>query len=297
MYNKGEYNNNSLKSIFFKLLIIISNFKKNTSTIEYTNKYIKWCQKKKLNKKFFKAMKEIKYKNYIYYKNTCRSNINHSVLIYIHGGSFVDKPLYMQIKFAKKVAKKMHMDLVIPIYETIPNGNATLFLDEMIDIYSHLIEKYNYIYLMGDSAGGGAALSLNMVLNSKKIYRTKGIILLSPWLDLSMTNKEIENKNDIVCSIVGNKYCGSIWAGMLDIKDYKVSPLYGNVETLNNVFIACSKNELCQPDCIKFISKLDDKNINYRFMQFNHQFHNFELYPIKESKIIIKEIHKYMTEG
>lgn len=291
------YNNNSLKSIFFKFLIVFSNFKRNTSTVESTKKYILWCQKRKINTKTFQKMSKIEYKNYIYYENTYKSNTSHSVLFYIHGGSFVDKPLYMQVKFAKKIAKKLHIDLVIPIYENIPNGNATLFLEEMIDIYSYLLKKYNNIYLMGDSAGGGAALSLYMLLVNKKINRPKGIILLSPWLDLSLTNKDIENKNDIVCSIVGNRYCGSIWAGALDINDYRVSPLYGNVADLNNVFITCSKNELCQPDCIKLVSKLDNEHIDYRFMQFNHQFHNFELYPIKESKIVIEEISKYMMEG
>ena len=214
--------------------------------------------------------------------------------MYVHGGSFVDKPLHIQVKFAKQVAKKLNYDLIVPIYETIPKGNAHVYLDSMIALYGHLIDKYDEIYLMGDSAGGGAALSLNLNLNQMNYKCPKGIILFSPWLDLSLSNEDIIEKDDIVCSIEGNKYCGHLWAGEFDVKDYRVSPIYGDLSKLNKVFISCSKNELCQPDCIKLLKKLDTYGIEYNYLQFDNQFHNFELYPIKESKIVLNEMYKFI---
>ena len=70
---------------------------------------------------------------------------------------------------------------------------------------------------------------------------------------------------------------------------------YGEcLENLNKVFISCGGNEICQPDCIKLINKIKPLGINYKFVQFENQFHNFELYPISESKIIIEEIYHYI---
>ena len=285
---------NSLKSIIIKLLIKLSNFKKNTSNIENTRKYMKWCQKRQPNKIIFQWMKKKKYNDFIYYKRRVNSNSKKKAIIYIHGGSFVDKPLHIQVKFAKKVAKKLNFDLIVPIYETIPKGNAKLYLESMITLYKHLTDKYDELYLMGDSAGGGAALSFNLYLDNLNYKLPSGIILFSPWLDLSLSNENIIEKNDIVCSIEGNKYCGQQWAGEIDIKDYRVSPIYGDVSRLKKVFISCSKNELCQPDCIKLLEKLDACCIEYNYLQFDNQFHNFELYPIKESKIVLNEICKFI---
>lgn len=35
--------------------------------------------------------------------------------------------------------------------------------------------------------------------------------------------------------------------------------------------------------------------INYKFVQFKNQFHNFEIYPIIEAKILIDKIYKYIV--
>ncbi len=293
-----NYSNNSFKSKIIKILIRLSGFKKNTSSITNIQKHISKCINKKINKKFFRKMTKLSYNGYTFYTwNGNVENSRDSFLLYIHGGSFIDKPLNIQLNFVKKVAKKLNSTLIVPLYKTIPTGNSQKLLEEMKVIYQMLLKQHNKIYLIGDSAGGGAALSLNLVLKEEKISKPSGTILLSPWLDLSLSNPKIVEKKDIVCSIPGNKYCGKIWADEYDIKDYKVSPIYGNFDNLNKVFISCGGNEICQPDCIKLVEKLKAMKINYKFVQFENQFHNFELYPIIESKILIDEIYKYILGG
>lgn len=291
-----KYDSNSFKSILIKKLIKLSGFKKNTNTLENTKNYINKCSKRKINENLFNGMIKTKTEDYIFYKWNNKKNIK-SVILYIHGGSFVDKPLNIQINFIKKLSEELNTDLIIPIYKTIPEGTGIQFYQEMLLIYNLLIKKYKKIYLVGDSAGGGAALSLNMLINEEKLPSPEAVIMLSPWLDISLTNKKIDNIKDIVCSKTGNIYCGQLWKDTLDEKDYKVSPLYGNVNKLNKVFIACSKNEICNPDCINLVDKLKKESINYKYVEFTKQFHNFELYPIKESKIVINEISKFIKEN
>ena len=291
---KKKYNSNSFKSKFFKFLIIISKFKKNTSSISNSEKYMKKCQKKKLKNIFFKNMKKMIYKNQIIYSyNEENSNC---ILIYIHGGSYVDKPLKIQLDFVKKIAKVINAELVIPIYKTLPDGNYKIFFEEIIDLYKNLEKKNKKIYLIGDSAGGGAVLSLNMLLVKEGINKIEATILLSPWLDMSLENPEISSKEkkDIVCSVEGNRFFGKKWANDIDTKDFRVSPIYGDMIGLNKIFLSCSDNEICQPDCLKLSQILKKSKINYKFVEFENQFHNFELYPTKESEILIEEIEKYV---
>lgn len=293
-----SYSNNSFKSRIIKMLIRLSGFKKNTSSISNTKKYILKCRKRKINKNTFKDMIKKSYDKYTFYTwNGTIENSKDCFLLYIHGGSFIDKPLNMQIKFVKKIAKKINSTLIIPLYKTIPDGNSHELLEEMKLIYQLLLKQQNKVYLIGDSAGGGSVLSFNLLLDEEKMRKPNAVIMLSPWLDLSLSNPKINEKKDIVCSIPGNKYCGKLWSGNYDIKDYKVSPIYGDFTCLNKVFISCGGNGICQPDCIKFVDKLKQMEIDYRFVQFENQFHNFELYPIVESKILIEEIYKYIVEG
>ena len=291
-----EYNSNSIKSIIFKILIRLSNFKKNTKTVKNAINYIKKCQNKKYNIHSFKKMSKKCYKGYNFF--TYNENKNNIKLVYIHGGSFVDKPMKIQVDFSKKIAERINAELIIPVYETLPNGNCEKFLTEMTELCKYLNKNKSKIFLIGDSAGGGAALSLNMFLLKKEIDVINGIILLSPWLDLSLENENIKKilKKDIVCSIDGNRYLGKKWANNIKMDDYKVSPLYGNVDKIKNIFISCGGNEICQPDCLKFVKRLKDKNINYKFVEFKKQFHNFELFPTKEAKILENEIIDFIVE-
>lgn len=292
---KINYSNNSFKSRCIKLLIKLSGYKNNTCSISNTKKYISKCRKRKINKNTFKDMIEKKYDGYTLYTwNGTIEDCKDSFLLYIHGGSFIDNPLNIQINFVKKMAKKLNSTLIVPLYKTIPEGNSCELLKEMKLIYNLLLTQQKKIYLIGDSAGGGAILSFDLLLAEEEIRKPNAVIMLSPWLDLSLSNQEINEKNDIVCSIPGNKYCGKVWSGDYDIKDYKVSPIYGDFTGLSKLFISCSGKEICQPDCIKFVDKLNQKGIDYKFIQFDNQFHNFEIYPTMESEILIEEIYKYV---
>lgn len=63
---------------------------------------------------------------------------------------------------------------------------------------------------MGDSAGGGLALGLALALKTENITQPKDIILLSPWLDVTLSNEDIPKyeSSDPILSAWG---CGS-WA-------------------------------------------------------------------------------------
>jgi len=59
------------------------------------------------------------------------------------------------------------------------------------------VKEPDDLIMMGDSAGGGFALALAQKLKNESIDQPAQIILLSPWLDITLTNpdiKEIDRK-------------------------------------------------------------------------------------------------------
>lgn len=133
-----NYSNNSFKSRIIKTLIKISGFKKNTSTISNTKKYISKCSKRKISKNTFKNMIKKIYNNYtIYTWNGTIEDCKDTFLLYIHGGSFIDKPLNIQIKFVKKIGKdykfiqfdnQFHNFELYPIIESKKISKKIIFL-------------------------------------------------------------------------------------------------------------------------------------------------------------------------
>lgn len=71
---------------------------------------------------------------------------------------------------------------------------------------------------MGDSAGGGLALGLAHALHNESVPQPKQLVLLSPWLDVTMSHPEIPKYEDAdpILSSWGLKRVGELWAYSAD---------------------------------------------------------------------------------
>lgn len=293
------YDKVSLFSRFINFLFLLSNSKKNYSSKENTQKLIE-----KLNKK----QKKVDYKKYglmkeecggidIYSYNGTLSNPKDKVLLYIHGGSFIEEAVSYQIKFAVKIAEKTNSTLILPEYLLIPKANYKTMYNSIYPLYQKLGTKE--INLLGDSAGGGFILSFSMFLRDKDIVQPKNVIMMSPWLDVTLSNPELieSEKLDPMCSIEGNRYAGILWAGDLDTRDYLVSPMYGMFDNLPFITIITGGRDLLRPDCLLLSKMLKSSNIEHNYIEYRNQGHDFGAYPTKEGRLVIEDISKIIKGG
>ena len=92
---------------------------------------------------------------------------------------------------------------------------------------------------MGDSAGGGLALGLAEALRDEGDTLPEELILISPWVDLTMSNPDMKDyvKHDPMLGIDGLRRMGEVWANGLELTDPKVSPIFGDLSGLPPVTI------------------------------------------------------------
>ena len=181
--------------------------------------------------------------------------------------------------------------VVFPVYPLTPFNTVEDVFGKIESLYNKVIEenKDKKIILSGDSAGGGFALALAESIKNQP----DELILLSPWVDASMSNKEVWNydKVDPMLSIEKARFIGKTWAGKLDIKDYRVSPLFGDMSKLKNVTIFVGTREVFYPDNILLYTELEAlKSPNLRLIIGEKQNHVYPAYPTKESKKAQKQI-------
>lgn len=220
------------------------------------------------------------------------------VLIYIHGGSFAEKVCFHQLLFAKKIAKKTNSILLVPYYQLLPKGNCEMNLDNLLKYYEEISKDYE-INLLGDSAGGNLAIALAMLVRDKKMKQPQNIIVMSPWLDISMSNKNIyeDSRKDKIIGVAGAKYLGKLWAKDIELNDYRVSPMFGNFKDIGKVTLIFGGEEIFTSDCELLIDKLKSEKIDYNSICFTKQGHDFGAYPTIERTATINLIERILNEN
>ena len=293
------YNKISLWARIINKLFVFTNMKKNSNTVEAAKKFVNKLSTRKTiyNLPSKLGLNKIDFQDMDVYCYNGNIDDNKKKILYIHGGSYVEQANYFQIKFAMKLAKKNNLTLIFPVYPLAPVGNYKLMYKLMDKLYKKIINKSNDILFLGDSAGGGFILSYAMYLRDTSSVQPKHIIMLSPWIDISMTNTDIYNdaKYDNMCGVDGTRYEGELWANGLNTKDPLVSPIYGNFNSLGQMTIIVGGREILTSECLRLHKLLNDQKIEHNFIMYKGQGHIFPMYPIRESKMVLKDITEIIS--
>lgn len=217
-----------------------------------------------------------------------------TVILYIHGGGYVNQPLIQHWQMLNKVAKTTNAKIVVPIYPLAPFATYKESYHLLDALYRSLLsdKKTRKVVLMGDSAGEGLALGLSETFKEKNISQPDALVLLSPWVDVIMSNPDIEKYQDIdpmldrKSLIVYGKY----WAADSEPKNYQVSPLYGDLSGLKNVTIFVGTREQFYPDIMKLDHKLKEAGVKTTLYKGIGQNHVYPCIPTSEGRNAVKTI-------
>lgn len=195
-----------------------------------------------------------------------RRPINDRAVIYLHGGCFLNQPVADHWKLADTIAQRTRAELIVPLYPLAPVHGALEALDFLEEIYRRAIEKYgaSNVTIMGDSCGGGIAASLAEHLPTLGLEQPARLILISPWVDVTLRNPNIIafEPSDPVLGVQGLQKLGLIWAKDLDPNDYRVSPVNGEVRTLRNVMVFVGTREILYPDARLFHDRVNATGVH-----------------------------------
>ena len=219
------------------------------------------------------------------------------LIIYLHGGIYVNEINPIHIIFCDKLAKKVNACIFAPIYPLAPNHTYEETYEIVEKLYRHLLKMNKPIIIMGDSAGGGLSAAFCEYLTVIDLPQAENLILISPWLDVSMSGDYDEVEYDPMLGVDGLREMGKTWAGELDSKDYKVSPLFGEVDKLPKTTLFVGTHEILYPDVLKFYNKLKDKGVDAELNVGDRMTHDYAIYPlVPESEEAFKHIVETILE-
>jgi len=222
-------------------------------------------------------------------------------VVFLHGGGYINNIFRQHWKFAAKIVRETNCTFIIPDYPLAPAVTFEEAFAMLEAVYKNLLActSAEDIILMGDSAGGGLALALAEKQKNDGTPQPAQLILIAPWLDVTMTNPEIQEvqKNDVSLQADNLVLAGQAWAGKSDPKNYLVSPIYGPLDGLPKISIFIGTHDILFPDCIKLKTLLEGKGIAVNYFEYPKMFHDWVMIvSLDESKTAISQICSLIAE-
>ena len=215
------------------------------------------------------------------------------IILYLHGGAYVNDASANYFKFCDKLAGKLNAEVIFPIYPLAPNHTWDETFELLTDIYQGKLNDAQLpVIVMGDSAGGGLCVAFCEYLNELGLTQPDKMVLFSPWMDISMSNPDAASyeKSDPMLSAYGLVEMGKCWAGELDLQDYKVSPIFGDLSCLGNVYLFVGTREIFYPDVTQFHAMLQAQGIHSELYVGQGLNHVYPLYPIPEATEALEQV-------
>lgn len=159
---------------------------------------------------------------------------NGKVFVYVHGGAYTMFSAHSTLNSAVPMADATGLHIISIDYTTAPFAKWKEIQEQVVSVIKELL-KQGYtmedIAIYGDSAGGGLAMSTVHNLRDLGIGMPAAVVLLSPWADISETGDTyhtLENTDPMLHNDPLLKTSAEAYAGDLDLKDQRVSPIYGD---------------------------------------------------------------------
>lgn len=238
-------------------------------------------------------------------KSKENDHLSDKYIFYIHGGAYVMEATYKHWQFLEDIVDATGMTLILPDYPLAPKNTYKEVFDMIVPLYKDVIQKYgkDKVIAMGDSAGGGILLGLLEEMGLEKFPIPSQTILLSPWLDVRMTNPEIDERQkfDPVLIKEALRATGKAYSGEDGMNTFLVNPILGPIENLKNVTIYTGTYDILNPDVHVFMNRAKESNIKIDLREKEKAIHiwmthveNKKVYAVKET---FQDIVNLLKEG
>jgi acetyl esterase/lipase len=180
--------------------------------------------------------------------------LDHAVVLYLHGGGYMTSSPTGHAGMIGEVARATKRPTFAVDYRLAPENKFPAQRDDAIAAYRALLDKGfggDQIVVVGDSAGGGLALVLAMAVRDLGLPRPLGVVMVSPWTDLSNSGESNTAIADPVFASDVLVKMAEFVAGDTDLRNPELSPLYGDFKGLPPLLFMAGEVEALRDDTVR----------------------------------------------
>ncbi|MFJ3522579.1 alpha/beta hydrolase [Pseudomonas sp. NPDC090203] len=203
------------------------------------------------------------------------------VLLYLHGGGYVQGSAAAYRGFVSQIARRTRTAALVIDYPLAPENTFLQATDAALAAWRWLIDQgYSRIALVGDSAGGGLALStLASLSQSAEAIAPLAGVVFSPWVDLTFSGASMTDPN-VEDPLIGHEYlkqCARHYLAGADPADPRASPLFASLEGLPPLLIQAGSDERLLDDSRQFAARARSAGVQVDLEIWEGMHHVFQL--------------------
>ena len=188
------------------------------------------------------------------------------LLIWLHGGGFTQGSCKTHRHLAAHLAQATLLPVLLVDYRLAPEYPFPAAMDDVLHVHQALLasgKTSSQLFIGGDSAGGGLAMSVLLALRAAHRPLPAAAILLSPWVDLTMSGESIQSRAGLDPLVQERDLhtCASQYIGAGDVRNPQASPVYADLHGLPPLLIHVGDHELLLSDAVRLAANAQNAGI------------------------------------
>lgn len=184
-------------------------------------------------------------------------------VFYVHGGSFIAERSARLTAMVARFAAHANARVFAPNYRLAPEHACPAAVEDIVAAYRWLRETWpdEPVVALADSAGAAILTAALQVARDAGEALPQGVVLLSPWMDLSLQSWSV-----VAATMGGSSATTMSSLGLMahlylqgrSATDPIASPLFGDFTDFPPILIHASKGDILYDDAVRLAERIRD---------------------------------------
>lgn len=200
-----------------------------------------------------------------------------TLLVFFHGGGYLGGITGLHWNYVRKILQDFSGLLAVPLYPAHSAKEAFSWLEACMQQLQRQ-GTFRRIFFMGDSSGGGMALSLAQLLARKGKRTPEALLLLSPCLCL-------DGRLPGAAQLLPMERIRGEWARELPLDDGRLSPVYETLAGLGRITLYTGTADPLYPQAVYLRERGVREGVPITWAAFPGEGHDFLLLPKTRTRV------------
>lgn len=205
------------------------------------------------------------------------------VVLYVHGGGYCMGSLGSHRMLVSRLSTEARARVLNVDYRLAPEHPFPAAVDDALAAYRWLLGQgvdADRIAISGDSAGGGLTLATLLALKDAGDPLPAAAVPISPWTDLEGTGESMRTRAavDLMVQTDRLKEIADLYANGADLRQPRLSPLYGDYAGLPPMLIHVGDAEVLLDDAVRVADRAKAAGVDVTLEVWDempHVWHSF----------------------
>jgi acetyl esterase/lipase len=222
-------------------------------------------------------------------------------IVYFHGGGYAIGSVNTHRMLVGEIARATGARLLSVDYRLAPEHPFPAAVQDAVAAYRFVLGcglDPEHVAVAGDSAGGGLAAASLLALRDAGDRLPAAAVLLSPWLDLTLTSDSMRSKadQDPLVRREGLQRMAEAYLAGTDAKTPTASPVYGDLRGLPPLLIHVGTAEVLLDDASLFAARARKAGVEVELEIWDEMIHVWHAFGsvLPEATQAIERIGAYV---